>query len=129
MAAGRDTLVASAAFTASGNSPSFPLTTATMLDVTVAITAGSGTVSDFDLWIEKSTDNGATWTRALADLIDANGTDVTTPRSNIVNNKASTAAETYGATYKHVPAALIRARWNLAGTTPSLTFSVTAAWK
>lgn len=125
MAAKRTTLVASQAWTAGGNSIDLDVLTGSMMYVAVPITAGSGTVSPFNLWMEGSVDGGASWFRLIADLVDASGTDVTTPRANIVNNKVTNAApETYGALYRHLPCDKVRARWGMAGTTPSLTFGV-----
>lgn len=124
MASARTTIVALAAFTGAGNSLDVDVTTGTMMAIEVDITTGSGTITDFDLWMEGSNDDGLTWFRLLASTIDANGTDVTTPRSNIVNNKATTTAERYGAVYPYVPTRKVRARWTLTGTSPSLTFAV-----
>lgn len=124
MASKRTTLVALAAFTGAGNSVDVDVLTGTMAAVEVDITAGSGTITDCDVWMEGSVDGGATWFRLLANVIDANGTDVVTARSNVVNNKATTTAERYGAIYNYLPCDKVRARWTLTGTTPSLTFAV-----
>jgi len=124
MASKRTTLVALAAFTTSGNSVDQDVLTGTMMHVEVDITAASGTISDFDLFMEGSVDGGTTWFRLHAVHIDANGTDIVTARSNIVNNKTATTPERYGALYSHLPCDKVRARWTLTGTTPSLTFAV-----
>lgn len=125
MAASQDTLVVTQAYTVSGNGPQFPVQFGSMAHVTIPITAGSGTVADFDAWLEGSTDNGTTWTRLLANRIDENGTDVTTARSNIVNNKASTAAGVWGAYYDFLACMLVRGRWAFTGgSSPSLTFGM-----
>jgi hypothetical protein len=126
MAMKRTTLVATMTITGNGNSVEMDVQTGTMMDVTVILGTGSGTISDLDVWMEASNEGeGATnWHRIHADTVDANGTDVVTARSNIVNNKATTTAETFGAVYKHLPASKVRARWTLAGTTPSIPITV-----
>lgn len=124
MAAKQDTISASAAYTTAGNSPAVTISTGTQMAVCVNITAGSGTITAFNLWMEGSVDSGATWFRILADQIDDNGSDQATPRANIVNNKNTTTAGVWGANYDTLPAMMIRCRWTLTGTTPSLTFQV-----
>jgi hypothetical protein len=127
MAAKSSTLYGPAtAIIANGNSVDVEILTGTMMDVMVILGTGSGTITDLDLWIEGSNEaEGATnFHRLHADTIDANGTDVVTPRSNIVNSKATTTAEKYGATYKHLPVRRVRAAWILAGTTPSIPLTV-----
>jgi hypothetical protein len=127
MAAKRTTLFGPAtAIVGSGNSIDFEVSTGSMMDVTVILGTGSGTITDLDVWME-STNEGegaVNFHRIHADTIDANGTDVVTPRSNIVNNKTTTTAEIYGAVFKHLPAGRVRARWNLTGTTPSIPLTV-----
>jgi hypothetical protein len=106
------------------------LTTASMLMAEVDITAAAATITDFDLWLEGSVDNGLTWFRLIADFIDANGTDVTTPRSNIVNNYTTAAAARFAALYRHVPCMKVRAKASLTGTgSPSVTFTVNVGAK
>ena len=114
------------AITGNGNSTDIEVLTGTMMDITVILGTGSGTITDLDIWMEGSNEaEGATnFHRLHADSIDNSGTDVVTPRSNIVNNKTTTAAETSGAIYKHLPVRRVRARWTLAGTTPSIPLTV-----
>ncbi len=130
MAATRTNLVPAAAYTTSGVGLSLSMLTASMLAISVPITAGSGTVA-LDLWLEGSNDGGATWFELPADLIlkssgAAAGNAVTANARDVVDNKTSTTAENFVAIYKHVPFDLVRPRWILTGTTPSLTFSVGA---
>jgi hypothetical protein len=129
MALKQVTVVPTTSITGPNVSSTFQLSTATMMQAIVVLGTGSGTITDLDVWLEACNDatdgvSGTNFCRVLADLIDANGTDVATPRSNIVNNKASTTAETYGAQYKHLPAGTYRFRWNLAGTTPSIPLTI-----
>jgi len=125
----QSTIVATQTITGAGNSVNFSLSTATMLHVTVVLGTGSGTISDLDVWLEccdDATDSiaGTNFTRKLAQEIDANGTDVVTARSNIVNNKTTTTAEKYGADYHYIPSGTYRFAWTLAGTTPSIPLTI-----
>jgi len=129
MALKQTTVVATQTITGNGNSINFQLLTATMLDATIVLGTGSGTITDLDVWLEACNDAtdgvaGTNFHRVIADFIDANGTDVVTPRSNVVLNKATTAAEVYGALYKYIPAGTYRFRWNLAGTTPAIPLTI-----
>lgn len=133
-AASRTELQASAAQTASGNSASFKISTIDHAVVGVDITAGSGTVSDFDLWLEVSDDGGTTWYPIAPNVVVIGSTRAaawTTDLDDayIVDSKASTTAETYLAQYPAISADYVRVRWTIAGTTPSLTFSVSLVGK
>ena len=137
MAAGRAELLASAAQSASGSGAWIPITTWTMLNVVAAISAASGTITDFDLWLEGASDaNGSNPHQIPCDIQYKNGAaagteaTVNTNKIHIINSKADTTApEVYTAQYKHLPCNYVRARWYMAGTTPSVTFSVMALGK
>jgi len=127
------TLLPSQELTASGAGSWIPKKTASMMGVSVNITAGSGTVL-LDMWIEGSSD-GSTDTDGddlIADhtLLDANaaaeGASDTNVR-DVVAAKATTAAARYMAMYKHCPWEYVRVRWTLTGSSPSLTLSVVAS--
>ena len=126
----RTELLPSAAQTASAASSGQQLSTIQQAIVGVDITAGSGTITDFDLWLECSDDGGTTWYRLVADhvVIDSTGAD-SQDQVNIVDNKTTTAAERYLAVYQVLPSDYVRVRWTLTGTTPSLTFSVSLVGK
>lgn len=133
-AATRVELLASAAQTASSNSASFKISTIDHAVVGVDITAGSGTVSDFDLWLEVSDDGGTTWYPIAPDVVVVGSTRAATwtvdlDDAYIVDSKASTTAETYLAQFPAISADYVRVRWTLTGTTPSLTFSVSLVGK
>lgn len=119
-------IVQSAARTVSGNSEPFEFSTGTMLFVGVNITAGSGTVADFDLWLEVADSKGSTvWYPMPADQVTKPDLSVATNQVNIVNNKASITAEKYSGVFKHLPAGVARIVWAFTGgASPSLTFSV-----
>ncbi|HOC18440.1 MAG TPA: hypothetical protein PKK95_09240 [Vicinamibacterales bacterium] len=127
-AATRFALLASQAQTASANSSAVQVATITQAVVGIDITAGSGTVSDFDLWLEVSDDGGTSWYPLAPDVVIVDSTraatwNVDADHAYIVDSKASTTAEKYLAVFKQVPADYVRLRWTLTGTTPSLTFS------
>lgn len=117
-------ILQSAARTSGGNSEPFDLLTGTMLWIAVNITAGSGTVADFDLWLEVADSKASTiWYPFPADLVIPPSLVVATNQVNIVNNKASITAEKYSGVFKHTPAGAGRLVWAFTGgSTPSLTF-------
>lgn len=130
------TLVPSSAQNASGAGAWQPVPTASMLAVQADITAGSGTVSDFDLWVEGTNDPAdTTGFDVPADQVlkHANGAAANTVAVNqrdIVSNKASITAERFLGIFKHFPFKYCRARWAFTGgSSPSLTLSVTAGAK
>ncbi len=100
------------------------------LNVTVVarVTAGSGTVNPFDVWIECSLD-GTNFTEcALDDRVEATTTGAGPFTDNTIKLIAETAVTTSGVYSARVTSVTthIRARWNIAGTTPSETFEVVA---
>lgn len=119
MASQRITIQSSAAQTASGNSSYFLVSTATQAVCYVDITAASA-VSDFDLYLQGSNDDGTTWFDVPCDhVLDDAGGAVATQR-NIVNNETGTGKWT--GVFKVFPYKHVRAKWALTGT--SVTFSV-----
>jgi hypothetical protein len=127
-AATRIELLASAEQTASSNSAAMRVSTIDHAVVTVEITAGSGTVV-FDCWLEASDDGGTSWYVLPADQVlesytGATENTVSTNSGDIVDNKTTTAAASYVATYKDLSPDYIRVRWTLTGSTPALTFAV-----
>jgi len=98
------------------------------LTVHARVTAGSGTVNPFDLWLECSAD-GTNFTEcAIDDRVKATTTGGGTFTDNTIKLIAEVAVTTsavYSARVTSVPQ-FIRARWNIAGTTPSETFELVA---
>lgn len=103
----RDTVVASAARTASGNSGALPgdYGLAKSIRVQVNATAVSGTTPSMVITVEDSVDDGATW-----NVIDTFGAITATTR--IVRSTTAT----FGPK--------LRVSWAITGTTPSFTFAV-----
>ena len=116
--------------TASGSGGWQAVPNASMATVFVNVTANSGTTPTLSVYIEGSDDGATTAYALLADFGveiittgDPNGTAFTTPRVFIVN-AITTTNQKCQATYKHLAADYVRARWEIGGTTPSYTFSV-----
>lgn len=115
--------------TGSVSGAGFDVPDVTMLKVHAVISAGSGTITDCDVYLEDSLDGGVTWRPMLALRGEDNGTEFTTARINIINNKVTNTAQSGSGLYDHVPASKIRARVTLTGTTPSLPIKVYAEGK
>ena len=97
------------------------------LAVTVNVTAGSGTVNPFRVWIEGTWD-GTNWQELACELVLKSGaTAPGTPATqrDIVNETAVVASGKYTALCR-VLVDQVRAAWNIAGASPSETFSVSA---
>ncbi len=124
MSATRQEMVASAAQTASGVSSGFSIPTAAQLMIGIDTTTGSS-VTDFDLWLQASDDNGTTWYDYPADyVLKSSSTGANTPTAAtllIVASKNSTTAEQFVGVYKHIASDRIRLKWTFTGT--SITFS------
>lgn len=102
----RETLVASAARTASGDSgPLSGWGAAKTIRAQLNVTAASGTTPALDVVIEDSLDGGSTW-NAVATFAQK-----TTTGREVVSITAAFSD-------------LLRVRWTIAGTTPSFTFAV-----
>lgn len=103
----RDTVVASAARTASGNSGALPgdYGMAKSIRVQVNATAVAGTTPSMVVTVEDSVDDGLTW-----NVIDTFG--AITAATRIVRSTTAT----FGPK--------LRVSWAITGTTPSVTFSV-----
>jgi hypothetical protein len=102
------------------------------ITVLVNVTAGSGTVNPFEVWIEGSVDNGTNWYQlACQNVMKAGATAPGTAAASqrdIVNEVAVVTSAKYVATCE-VYVSQVRAAWNISGSTPSETFSVTAVVK
>jgi len=127
-------LQASVQQNASGNSGQFSIPTMVQAILGVDVTAGSGTISDFDVWLEGSDDGGTTWYELPCDLVmKSSGTGtantVAANQRNVVDSKTSTTAEKFVGIYKALPADVVRLRWILTGTTPTMTFSASLVGK
>jgi hypothetical protein len=102
------------------------------LTVTVSVTAGSGTVNPFRVWVESSPD-GSIWYEIACEKVikggaAAPGSAPSTPQRDIVNETAVVTTATYSAMCE-VYSRLVRTSWAIAGTTPSETFFVRATGK
>lgn len=117
--------------TAAGTGSAIDIGSYRSVAVYARVTAGSGTVNPFDVWIECSAD-GTNFTEcALDNRVKATTTGAGTFTDNTIKLVAEVAVTTsavYSAQLSTVPQA-IRARWNIAGTTPSETFEVVAVLK
>ena len=114
--------------TAPGTGTAVNIGLARSVAVVARVTAGSGTVNPFNVWIECSLD-GTNFTEcALDDRVEATTTGTGTFTDNTILLIAETAVTTSGVYSARVTTLTlaIRARWNIAGTTPSETFEVVA---
>lgn len=132
-AAAADKLVLHALGAETGASTGAALDTGNSRNISVyaRVTAGSGTVNPFDVWIECSID-GSNWTEcALDDRTKATTTGGATFTDNTVKLVAETAVTTSAVYSGRLTslATVIRARWNISGSTPSETFEVIAVLK
>jgi hypothetical protein len=102
------------------------------ITVLVNVTAGSGTVNPFEVWLEGTVDNGVNWYQlACQNVVKASATAPGTAAASqrdIVNEVAVVTAAKYVATCE-LYVSQVRAAWNISGSTPSETFSVTAVVK
>ncbi len=123
------TLSGSSAKVAPGSGPIIDVGNLRQAFVLVSVTAGSGTVNPFRVWVEGSID-GTIFAEIACDLVlkagaAAPGAAATVPQRDIVNETAVVTSAIYSATCS-TSARHIRARWDVTGTTPSETFSVVA---
>lgn len=131
LAAENIVLHALGAETAAGTGTAMNLGNLRTATVFARVTAGSGTVTTFNVWIECSAD-GTNFTEcALDNRVEATTTGTGTFTDNTVFLITETAVTTSGVYSGQLGAApqAIRARWNIAGTTPSETFEVVAVPK
>lgn len=91
-------------------------------EVTVSITAGSGTVNPFKVWIQASAD-GSTWATVACPLTVSSGGTVAT-NTNLIENETTLQTSGTASGQCTVPLANVRAAWIINGTTPHETFSV-----
>jgi hypothetical protein len=125
------TLQGTQAQTTSGNGTTTDIGNWRHLHVLVRVTAGSGTVNPFRIWLEGSPDNGNTWFEVPCALVVKGGATApgtSASQRDIVNEVAVVTSATYLGTCD-VFTQWVRAAWNIAGTTPSETFQVRAATK
>jgi|SRR5689334_738759 len=104
-----------------------------VLHIAVNVTAGSGTVNPFRIWLEGSPNNGTDWYEipcygVLKAGATAPGAANSTLQRDIVNEAAVVTSQKYVATCE-LYFTQVRAAWNIAGSTPSETFSVVALGK
>ncbi len=124
------TVLASAAQTAAGNGTGVdvtscftPLTNQGYVFLQVPVTAGSGTVTTFKVWIEASGE-GTNWAAVPCwSTLTITGTAPVSNTHLLVNETALQTSGS-GSGFCSLPLGNVRARWNVAGTTPSETFSV-----
>lgn len=123
------TLKASGAQTGAAQGTATQIGNWRQLSVIVKVTAGSGTVNPFRVWVEATWDDGTTWIElpcemALKTGATAPGTAAAAAR-DIVNETAVVTSATYIGLCRTL-STKVRAAWNIAGSTPSETFSVSA---
>jgi hypothetical protein len=125
-------LLASAAQVASGNGASVDVSGLKEMAVYVDATATSGTVTEWDLWLESSNDGGVSWFEIHADSVLKGGEvdpgGASGPQRDVVNESSGQASQKYIAKYTNF-GNKVRARWSLVGTTPSQTFSAKGVGK
>ena len=127
-------LLASAAQTASANGAAVDVSGHKELLVMVNVTAGSGTLTAFSVFLESSDDGGATWYEILADtVLKSTGAAAeptpTLQKRNIVTETAIVASAKYAATYTKF-GEKVRPRWLITPTSsPSETFEINAIGK
>lgn len=129
-------LPAGTVLTSSGAGTWQPVPAASMVAVSVDVTAASGTITGFDLWLQGANDpTDATGFDVPADQAlksapgsGAAGTVAVNVR-DIVDGKTTTTAERFYALYRHFPFKYMREAHVLAGTAPNVTLGVTAGVK
>ncbi len=128
-------LLASAAQTTSGNGASIDIPGYRELLVTVNLTAGSGTLSAFSVYLEASDDGGSTWYELVAETVlkntaTAGDPTVNSAKRNIVTETAIVSSATKWTAVYRTFGEKVRARWLITPTsTPSETFAVKAIGK
>lgn len=125
-------LKASGAETGNNQTADFDVQGFATIAAFVNVTAGSGTVGTFKVLLEGTNDGGTVYYDIPCDVVTKNAADTVTPvvtgTSLIVNETAVVTAAKYVCVTR-VGTARARARWVIAGTTPSETFSVTVNLK
>lgn len=126
------TLVASAAFTTQGISST--LDAGGYGSLTAVVTHSTGTGTQFRVWLQGSLDNGSTWfplpaTNVFKTIAAAAGLNETTStftanQASLVNEAGPFTATTIFVGSINNPPPLVRAAWNINGTTPSQTFGI-----
>jgi hypothetical protein len=125
-------LIASGARTAAGQGTTVDVTSCHRLFVLVSVTAGSGTVNPFKVYLEGTTDGGITWSglhcarQSKRVTAAPTTTFIATGGAGdglIVNEAAVVSAATTYAASCDVNTDTVRLGWEIAGTTPSETFS------
>jgi len=131
LAADKITLHALGAETAAGTGTAEDLGNYRHVTLFARVTAGSGTVTTFNVWTECSGDGTAFTECALDDRVEATTTGAGPFTDNTILLIAETAVTTSGTYSGRLTATVqaVRARWNIVGTTPSETFEVIAILK
>ncbi len=124
----RETLEASAAHTASGDTGSFQVETYGTADILLDVTVASGTSPTLDVYIEKLLPDGTTWQDIyhFPQATTAYGKKAVSligqaPDEFTVQNQAIAASAIVTTLF----GAIWRISWVLTGTSPSFTFSIT----
>lgn len=126
------TLLASGSRTNAGTGSSVDVGAWRHLHVFVRVTAGSGTVNPFRVWLEGSHDDSLWQEISCQNVLKAGaaapGTAAATQR-DIVNEVAVVSSATQWSATCEIYTSKIRVAWNIAGSSPSETFAVFAAGK
>ena len=125
-------LVANATFGTQGVSGTFDA--GGYASLTAVVTFNTGTGSQFRLWIQGSIDNGATWyglpvTNLCKTIVGSAGLNETgisfsTNQHSIINEAGAFTGTTMYVASVNCPPPLIRAAWNINGTSPSMQFGI-----
>lgn len=125
------TVLASAAQTASGIGGGVDITPCVLFNALttpeydfaqVIVTAGSGTVTAWKVWLETSGD-GVNWA-PLPSWSTVTFSGTATAGTHLIVNETSLVTSGNASGFYSAPLTNVRARWTLTGTTPSETFSV-----
>jgi len=125
------TLRALAAATAAGQGSAVEIGAWRELGVAVRVTAGSGTVTVFRVYLEGTFD-GTNWFELPCLLVLKGGAAapgaLTLNQRDVVNEALAITSAKYAGVCR-TPVSTVRAAWDVAGTTPSETFEVLVSGK
>lgn len=128
----RKTLLASGAQTAAGQGGTIDVSACRIVYPFVSVTAGSGTVTTFKVYLEGSPDGGLTWSglhcwhqskRVTTGPVTTFLATAGSGEGLIVNETAVVSSATTYAGSCDVTTDTVRLGWEISGTTPSETFS------
>ena len=129
MAANRTEVLANGVYSANGVTAAVKVSTATMLMVGIDLTAKSGTLV-LNVILQGSDDGGTTWFDIPCDqALITGGTVVTNHRCANGSTALSSNAQQACGIYKHLPTDTVRVSYEISGTTPTATMSISVVTK